>query len=116
MKGTRILAILHLAAAPAFAWVLWDDSVWFSLLLAASLAVSAVLLWQQSRWVVIVSGVTAILGFAFLFVLPFAVLWPGHEIMNQAAGGVLYVVLQAAAVLAEWLGARTDPEIVRVDE
>ncbi len=72
---------------------------------------SAVLLWLGNRWVVIYSGVLAVLSLGFLFFLALSVHAPEEHITPTALGSVAYLVLHAAAVLAEWVGAKGGPEI-----
>ncbi len=111
MNWTRSVSILHFLAAPAYAVMLSNDSKLAAGAVAATFLGSAVLLWLGNRWVVIYSGVLALLCLAFLFFLALSVHAPEEHITPTALGSVAYLALHAAAVLAEWVGAKGGPEI-----
>jgi predicted tellurium resistance membrane protein TerC len=111
MNWTRSASILHLLAAPIYAVLLSNDSMLAAGALAATLLGSAVLLWMGNRWVVIYSGILALLCLLFLFFLALSVHAPEEHITPTALGSLAYLALHAAAVLAEWVGAKGEPEI-----
>ncbi|HNY42524.1 MAG TPA: hypothetical protein PKJ41_19140 [Bryobacteraceae bacterium] len=112
MKWTRAVSLLHLLAAPAYAATLWNYSAPIASLIAATLLGSAVLLWQGNRWVVIYSGLLAILSLGFLFFLAFSVQGGIVEHMAPAVlGSIAYLAIHAAAVFSEWVSAKAGPEI-----
>ncbi len=111
MYWTRAVCILHILAAAGYAVMLSNDSMRVAGAVAGSLLVSAILLLLGNRWVVIYSGVLAIVSLAFLFFLAFSVLGPEEHIAPTALGSAAYLALHAAAVLAEWVSAKSEPDV-----
>lgn len=111
MTWTRALSIIHLLSAPVFLFLLWNDSGISSVGVSLSLAGSAVLLWIGSRWTIVYSGVLVLLSLLLLFILAFSVHGPEEHVASAAIGTALFLALQAAAVVIEWVTAKTAPEI-----
>ena len=112
MMWTRLASILHLLAAPAFAAVLWAGSIPSAVFACTALLVSAAMLWLRNRWVVIYSGLLAVLSLGFLFFLALTVRGAALEhVIPTAIGSGIFLLLHAGAVLAEWVGADSTPEI-----